>query len=215
MAEEPTTNPPQGDSANAGGDTPGNDSQDRSSWVPPGRLKEEAEKRRSLENELAEIRKTQDDATAKKLEEDGKLKEALDLKTAKMQELETDFAGFKMDTILRRSIAAKVNIPDAAQKDANVELLFKGLNRKAVSVNNDGTLAGIDEEIGRLKTAHATLFGNDEPGVRPPENPNATTTAARPGAGQVKDLPFKTKEEVWNLPQAEFLKLAKSKGLLH
>lgn len=102
-------------------------------------------------NELKEIRAKEEKEREKKLLEEKKYKELLESKDAKIAELTTAQQNLLLDQrISSAAVAAGV---------ADIDAVLKLVNRGNIKINEDGSVAGVDEALKQLLTDKPYLQG--------------------------------------------------------
>lgn len=119
---------------------------------------------RDAAKKLKKLEEDQAAADKKKLEEEGKLKELLDLTKGELDKAKAQIAELGTNSAIEAAASAKGFV--------DPKVAAKLIDRSKVAIGEDGTVTGLEEQLTALATASPYLVGNKQPGTpMPPSNP--------------------------------------------
>lgn len=191
MAPEPNQNP------NPGGNPPGgNPPTPPSGDIDVSKLSQEqlnkvledprlwkSERLTELREAQKKLKKLEEDQAAadkKKLEEEGKLKELLDLTKGELDKAKAQIGELTISSAIEAAAVAKGFV--------DPKVAAKLIDRSKIATGEDGTVSGLEEALTALATTSPYLVGTKPPGSpMPPSNPGNQPGSA-PGTFTVSQI---------------------------
>lgn len=137
-----------------GDDSAGKDKdQSKDTMIPKNRLDEEISKRREAEKKLEEFERQKTDAEKKRLEDEGKTKELLELEKKEKESLKS-----KYETTAKKS-ALKVEALKQGTLDADAVVALTELSEITLTEDGEVDQKTVEKAISKLKQEKAYLFG--------------------------------------------------------
>ena len=120
------------------------------SWVPKTRLTEEINKRKALNDNIADLTKQLKDANDK-VTASGTLQSQVDKLTADLADRDKTITGMKREGKIR-AVVAKSNPHD-------VDMVMRLLDQTKISEDDKGNVTGVDDQLTAMRKDSPFLFG--------------------------------------------------------